>query len=35
MAADSVAAAVLLLCSPAGADINGAVLPVDGGWLAT
>ncbi len=34
VAAESVAAMVLLLCGPAGADINGAVLPVDGGWLA-
>jgi 3-hydroxybutyrate dehydrogenase len=31
---DSVAAMALLLCSPAGADITGAMLPVDGGWTA-
>ncbi|AOB33460.1 beta-D-hydroxybutyrate dehydrogenase [Bordetella sp. H567] len=34
VAMDSVAAMVLLLCSPAGADITGAMLPVDGGWTA-
>ena len=33
--ADSVAAMVLFLCSPAGADITGSVLPVEGGWLAS
>ncbi|CAM3570934.1 SDR family oxidoreductase [Bordetella flabilis] len=31
---DSVAAMALLLCSSAGADITGAMLPVDGGWTA-
>lgn len=30
----SVAAMAALLCSPAGNDITGAVLPVDGGWTA-
>ena len=30
-----VAAAVAFLCNDAAGDINGAVLPVDGGWLAT
>ncbi len=32
--AGSVAAAVLFLCGAAGRDITGAVLPVEGGWLA-
>lgn len=31
---ESISALVAFLCSPAGDDINGAVLPVDGGWLA-
>ncbi|CAM3707993.1 SDR family oxidoreductase [Bordetella bronchialis] len=35
VAMESVAAMVLLLCSPAGADITGAMLPIDGGWTAT
>jgi 3-hydroxybutyrate dehydrogenase len=30
--ADGVAALVVFLCSPGGADITGAALPVDGGW---
>jgi len=30
----SVADMLLLLCGPAGEDMNGAVLPVEGGWLA-
>lgn len=33
--AGSVAAAVLFLCGEAGRDITGAVLPVEGGWLAS
>ena len=31
----NVAASVAFLCSAAANDINGAVLPVDGGWLAS
>lgn len=31
---ESLAAMVRFLCTTAGDDINGAVLPVDGGWLA-
>lgn len=31
---ESIAALVVFLCGPAGADVNGTVLPVDGGWLA-
>jgi 3-hydroxybutyrate dehydrogenase len=34
VAMESVAAMAMLLCSPAGADITGAMLPVDGGWTA-
>jgi len=30
----SLGALAVFLCGPAGDDINGAVLPVDGGWLA-
>lgn len=32
--ADHVAEMILFLCSPAGADITGAMLPMEGGWLA-
>ncbi len=32
--AGSVAAMVVFLCGAAGADVTGAVLPVDGGWMA-
>jgi 3-hydroxybutyrate dehydrogenase len=32
---DSVARALLLLCGPAGPDMNGAILPIEGGWLAS
>jgi len=31
---ESVGALVAFLCGPAGADITGAVLPIDGGWTA-
>lgn len=34
VAMNSVAAAAVFLCSPAGDDITGAVLPIDGGWTA-
>lgn len=34
VAPSSIGALAAFLCSPAGDDINGAVLPVDGGWLA-
>jgi 3-hydroxybutyrate dehydrogenase len=33
--ADDVAALIVYLCSPQARDITGAVLPVDGGWLAS
>lgn len=35
VAAENVGALAVFLCSPAGADITGATLPVDGGWLAS
>ena len=35
VSAESVAAMVVFLCGPAGRDITGAVLPIDGGWLAS
>ena len=31
---ENVGALVTFLCSPAGADITGATLPIDGGWQA-
>ncbi|WP_209427163.1 SDR family oxidoreductase [Pararhodobacter sp. SW119] len=34
VAAESVGAMVAFLCSDAGRDISGAIIPVDGGWLA-
>lgn len=33
--AENVAALIVFLCGPAGADITGAALPVDGGWSAS
>lgn len=35
VAMENVAALITFLCGPAGRDITGAALPVDGGWLAT
>ena len=32
---DGVAALVAFLCGPAGADITGAAIPIDGGWSAS
>jgi 3-hydroxybutyrate dehydrogenase len=31
---DSVTRVMLLLCGPTGPDMNGAILPIEGGWLA-
>ena len=30
----NVAGLIAFLCSPHAADINGAALPIDGGWVA-
>jgi 3-hydroxybutyrate dehydrogenase len=30
----SVTSVMLLLCGPVGPDMNGAILPIEGGWLA-
>jgi 3-hydroxybutyrate dehydrogenase len=35
VASQSVTQLLLLLCGPAGRDMNGAILPIDGGWLAS
>jgi 3-hydroxybutyrate dehydrogenase len=35
VASQSVTQVLLLLCGPAGRDMNGAILPIDGGWLAS
>ena len=35
VAPERVAALVALLCGPAGADITGAAIPIDGGWSAS
>lgn len=32
---DSVCRALLLLCGPAGRDMNGAILPLEAGWLVS
>jgi 3-hydroxybutyrate dehydrogenase len=34
IAPEHVAELILFLCGPAGADITGAMLPLEGGWLA-
>lgn len=31
---DSVTEVMLMLCGPVGEDMNGAILPIEGGWLA-
>ena len=31
---ENVAALILFLCGPAGRDITGSVMPIDGGWMA-
>jgi 3-hydroxybutyrate dehydrogenase len=32
---DTVAQVLLLLCGPAGRDMNGAIVPIDAGWLSS
>ncbi|HVY86941.1 MAG TPA: SDR family NAD(P)-dependent oxidoreductase [Caulobacterales bacterium] len=32
--ASSVAEVLLMLCGPVGRDMNGAIIPIEGGWLA-
>jgi 3-hydroxybutyrate dehydrogenase len=31
---EDIAALAMFLCSPAAANITGASLPIDGGWMA-
>lgn len=31
---DSITEVLLMLCGPAGRDMNGAIVPIEGGWLA-
>lgn len=31
---DSIKAVLMMLCGPAGLDMNGAILPIEAGWLA-
>ena len=35
IAAENVAALIAFLCGPEGADITGAILPIDGGWSSS
>jgi 3-hydroxybutyrate dehydrogenase len=35
VAMQNVAAMATFLCSPAGDDITGSVLPIDGGWTVS
>lgn len=35
VAVDSVTRMLLLLCGPSGRDMNGAILPIEAGWLAS
>lgn len=32
---ENVTELILFLCGPAGRDITGAALPIDGGWMAS
>ena len=32
---ENIADLILFLCGPAGRDITGAALPIDGGWMAS